>query len=39
MFGLSSKTLLRLDTAMKEWIGLLVYRLAGKTNELFPAPQ
>jgi uncharacterized SAM-binding protein YcdF (DUF218 family) len=26
------------DTAMREWIGLLMYRLAGRTNELFPAP-
>jgi len=28
----------RTDTAMREWVGLLVYRLTGKTNELFPAP-
>jgi uncharacterized SAM-binding protein YcdF (DUF218 family) len=26
------------DYALHEWIGLLVYRLTGKTNELFPAP-
>jgi uncharacterized SAM-binding protein YcdF (DUF218 family) len=26
------------DTAVREWIGLLFYRLAGRTNELFPAP-
>jgi uncharacterized SAM-binding protein YcdF (DUF218 family) len=26
------------DTAMREWIGLVMYRLAGRTNELFPAP-
>jgi uncharacterized SAM-binding protein YcdF (DUF218 family) len=28
----------RADTAMREWIGLLMYRLAGRTSELFPAP-
>lgn len=28
----------RTDTAAREWIGLLVYRLVGRTNELFPAP-
>ncbi len=27
----------RTDTAVREWVGLLVYRLAGKTTELFPA--
>ena len=26
------------DTAVKEWTGLLAYRLAGKTGALFPAP-
>jgi uncharacterized SAM-binding protein YcdF (DUF218 family) len=26
------------DLAMHEWSGLLVYRLTGRTNELFPAP-
>ena len=28
----------RLDTAMHEWVGLIVYWLAGKTSELFPGP-
>ena len=28
----------RLDTALHEWIGLVAYRLTGKTNALFPAP-
>jgi uncharacterized SAM-binding protein YcdF (DUF218 family) len=27
-----------LDMAAKEWIGLLAYRLMGKTNALFPGP-
>jgi uncharacterized SAM-binding protein YcdF (DUF218 family) len=26
------------DTAVREWIGLLMYRLAGRTSELFPGP-
>jgi uncharacterized SAM-binding protein YcdF (DUF218 family) len=30
--------LARTDIAVHEWIGLLAYRLAGKTNVLFPAP-
>ncbi|MFD2180583.1 YdcF family protein [Rhodoplanes azumiensis] len=28
----------RTDTAMREWVGLLVYWLTGKSSELFPAP-
>jgi uncharacterized SAM-binding protein YcdF (DUF218 family) len=28
----------RSDLAAKEWVGLLVYRLSGKTDALFPAP-
>jgi uncharacterized SAM-binding protein YcdF (DUF218 family) len=27
-----------LDLGVREWIGLLAYRLAGKTDALFPAP-
>ena len=32
-FGLA-----RLDFALREWIGLVAYRLAGKTDALLPAP-
>jgi uncharacterized SAM-binding protein YcdF (DUF218 family) len=28
----------RTDTAVHEWIGLVAYRLTGRTSELFPAP-
>jgi uncharacterized SAM-binding protein YcdF (DUF218 family) len=28
----------RTDMAVHEWVGLVVYRLTGKTDELFPAP-
>ena len=28
----------RTDTAVREWVGLVVYRLTGKTSELFPRP-
>jgi len=37
-FGSLSEGLGRTDTAVHEWIGLLAYRLAGKTGDLFPAP-
>jgi uncharacterized SAM-binding protein YcdF (DUF218 family) len=37
-FGPGAHALDRLDAAMKEWIGLVVYRLTDKTNQLFPAP-
>jgi uncharacterized SAM-binding protein YcdF (DUF218 family) len=30
--------LARTDTAVREWAGLLAYRLAGNTQEFFPAP-
>ena len=29
----------RVDFAVKEWLGLLVYRLTGRTTELFPGPK
>jgi uncharacterized SAM-binding protein YcdF (DUF218 family) len=28
----------RSDTAMREWVGLVMYRLAGRSEELFPGP-
>jgi uncharacterized SAM-binding protein YcdF (DUF218 family) len=28
----------RTDTAVREWVGLVAYRLSGKTSELFPGP-
>jgi uncharacterized SAM-binding protein YcdF (DUF218 family) len=27
------------DIAAREWMGLIAYRLAGRTNELFPSPE
>ena len=30
--------LINLDTAAKEWIGLIAYRLMGKTDAFFPGP-
>jgi len=37
-FASLSDGLQRTDTAVHEWIGLLAYRLAGKTTTLFPGP-
>lgn len=37
-FGSLREGLTMTDYAVHEWIGLLVYRLAGKTTELFPKP-
>jgi uncharacterized SAM-binding protein YcdF (DUF218 family) len=33
-----SDGLRRTDTAAREWVGLLVYRLTGRIAELFPGP-
>jgi uncharacterized SAM-binding protein YcdF (DUF218 family) len=32
------RSLERLDSASREWLGLIVYRLTGKTSALLPAP-
>ena len=37
-FHTLSNGLRQTDTAVHEWIGLVAYRLAGKTLELFPSP-
>ena len=37
-FAPGSEALYFLDTAAREWIGLIAYRLMGKTDALFPAP-
>jgi uncharacterized SAM-binding protein YcdF (DUF218 family) len=37
-FGSLAQGLGRTDTAVHEWIGLIAYRLGGKTAEFFPAP-
>jgi uncharacterized SAM-binding protein YcdF (DUF218 family) len=37
-FTPGSEALSDLDTAAKEWIGLIAYRLMGKTDALFPRP-
>lgn len=37
-FSSLSRGLARLDIAAKEWFGLLAYRSAGRSAELFPAP-
>jgi uncharacterized SAM-binding protein YcdF (DUF218 family) len=34
----ASDGLMLVDIAAREWIGLVVYRLTGKSNALFPAP-
>lgn len=37
-FAFASEGLRRTDLATKEWIGLIAYRLSGRTEELFPGP-
>ena len=37
--GFASEGLLQLDLAVKEWIGLAVYRLAGYTPDWLPGPE
>jgi hypothetical protein len=28
-----------MDIAVREWIGLVAYRMVGRTDELFPSPR
>src|SRR6516162_11720436 len=37
-FGSLAEGLRRTDTAVREWVGLLVYRVTGKSATFFPAP-
>jgi uncharacterized SAM-binding protein YcdF (DUF218 family) len=37
-FGSLASGLARTDTAVREWAGLVVYWLTGRTSELFPGP-
>lgn len=37
-FASLGEGLRRTDVAVREWIGLAVYRMAGRTSELFPGP-
>jgi uncharacterized SAM-binding protein YcdF (DUF218 family) len=37
-FASGSSALIQLDQAAKEWIGLIAYRLMGRTDALFPWP-
>ena len=38
LFATGSSALIQFDRAAKEWIGLVAYRLMGKTEALFPGP-
>ncbi len=38
LFATGSSALIQLDRAAKEWIGLIAYRVMGKTDALFPGP-
>jgi len=37
-FSIASEGLARTDTAVREWVGLAVYWLTGRSSELFPGP-
>jgi uncharacterized SAM-binding protein YcdF (DUF218 family) len=36
--GDGARAIVNFETAAREWVGLLAYRLTGKTDALFPAP-
>ncbi|MGO8739659.1 YdcF family protein [Rhodoblastus sp.] len=36
--GDGARAMMNFETATREWVGLLIYRLTGKTKALFPAP-
>jgi uncharacterized SAM-binding protein YcdF (DUF218 family) len=38
-FDTASAGLARADIALHEWVGLVIYRLAGRTSELLPGPK
>jgi hypothetical protein len=38
LFATGSSALIQFDRAAKEWIGLIAYRVMGKTDTLFPGP-
>jgi uncharacterized SAM-binding protein YcdF (DUF218 family) len=38
-FPSTSAGLQRTDAAVREWIGLLVYWLTGRSSDLFPGPE
>jgi uncharacterized SAM-binding protein YcdF (DUF218 family) len=37
-FGIAAGGLARTDVAVREWVGLLVYWLTGRSSALFPGP-
>jgi uncharacterized SAM-binding protein YcdF (DUF218 family) len=39
LFDAPSEGLKRFEAALREWIGLLAYRLTGRSDELFPGPR
>ncbi len=39
VFNRASEGWRRVDIATREWIGLAVYRITGRINEIFPVPQ
>jgi hypothetical protein len=39
LFDKPSEGLRRLDQVLREWVGLVVYRLTGHSDALFPGPQ